>query len=81
MAAQVGGPERRGAENTVQELGVPVEESDRIGPRLWWEMLRDDLFGFLSPSSLLSLALFLPGSLLSLPGLHILQEGGGAAPI
>jgi hypothetical protein len=70
VVLQVGEAKRRGGENTVQELSVPAEESDRIGPRLWWEVLREDLFGFLSS-----------GSLLSLHGLHVLQEGSGAAPI
>jgi hypothetical protein len=78
--AQVGEAERRGAENAVQELSVPVEESDRVGLLLWREVLHDDLFGFLSPGSLLSLVLPLSSSLLSLHGLHVLQ-GGGAAPI
>ena len=49
MVAQVGGTERWGAQNIVQELGVLAEESDRIGPRLWREVLRDNLLGLLLP--------------------------------
>jgi hypothetical protein len=69
VVAQIGEAERWSVENIVQELGVLAEESDRLGPRLWWKVLRDDLFG-----------LPLSSRLLSLLGQHTLQEGG-AAPI
>jgi len=43
---RVGKIERWHAEDTLQEVVVLTEESDCTGLRFWWEVLRNDLFGF-----------------------------------